>query len=360
MTRRAYGLAVALAVVMGGLSVAAAWRLDLPLRDPDGTFGPSWVRLPLLALLCFLVDVVPRSIRRARGLRGVKPHARAVVRERWTRDRLCLIVVGLGSFYLTYVGYRNLKSFLPWIREQTYDAQLGALDRALTLGLEPATILQTIFGTGLSAPVLSFFYVGYLAFVPVSLAAWLVWSRNIAGGLWYTTALCVNWALGLVSYYLLPSWGPAFVEPSLFWGLPDTPVRALQAELLAARYDAIADPNATEAISSIAGFASLHVSVVFSAALITHLTVRNQWIRWAMWAYLPITVIATLYFGWHFIADDVAGAAIGFAGVWVGAKVTGHELKPRYRGLVFGTGEPEPLPPVRTPANRELETVHAS
>jgi hypothetical protein len=360
MTRRAYGLAVALAVLMGGMSVAAAWWLDLPLRDPDGTFGPSWLRLPLIALGCFVADVIPRGIRRTRGLRGAKPHVVAVVRERWNRERICLIVVGLGSFYLTYVGYRNLKSFLPWIREQTYDAQLGALDRALTFGLEPATILQSVFGTGISAHVLSFFYVGYLAFVPVSLAAWLVWSRNIAGGLWYTTALCANWTLGLASYYLLPSWGPAFAEPSLFWNLPDTPVRALQAELWAHRYEAVTNPNATEAISSIAGFASLHVSVVFSAALITHLTVRNKWIRWGMWAYLPITVIATIYFGWHFIADDVAGAAIGFAAVWMGAKVTGHELKPRYRGHVFGTGDHESLPPPDTPAGIGLETVHAT
>ena len=132
------------------------------------------------------------------------------------------------------------------------------------------------------------------------------------------------------------------------------------AELWAHRYEAVVNPNATEAISSIAGFASLHVSVVFSAALITHLTVRNKWIRRATWAYLPITVVATLYFGWHFIADDIAGAAIGFAAVWMGAKVTGHELKPRYRGRVFGIGDPEPLPAPRTPANRELETVHSS
>ena len=101
------------------------------------------------------------------------------------------------------------------------------------------------------------------------------------------------------------------------------------------------------------------MSVVFSAALITHMAVQNKWIRWAVWAYLPITVIATLYFGWHFIADDVAGAAIGFVAVWLGAKVTGHQLKPRYRGLVFGIGEPEPLPPPRAPANRELEALNA-
>ncbi|MGH3354736.1 MAG: phosphatase PAP2 family protein [Nocardioidaceae bacterium] len=359
MTRRAYVLAVTLAVLMGGLSVVAAAVLDLPLRDPDGTVGPSWVRLPLIALACFLVDVLPRSVHRAGGVRGMSAHFKAVVRERWTRDRMELIVVGLGSFYLTYVGYRNLKSFLPWIRDHTYDWALADLDRVLALGYEPATVLQAILGTGVAAHVLSLFYVGYLAFVPVSLAAWLVWSRNIAGGLWYSSALCVNWALGLASYYLIPSRGPAFVEPSLFWDLPDTPVRSLQAALWASRHEVITDPNATQAVQSIAGFASLHVSVVFSAALITHLTVRNQWIRWGMWTYLPVTVVATLYFGWHYIADDIAGLAIGLVAVVIGAWVTGHELKPKYRGRIFGTGDLEDLPPPEIAADRELESTKA-
>jgi membrane-associated phospholipid phosphatase len=359
MTRRAYSLAVALAVVMGGASVAAAWVLDLPLRDPDGTFGPSWVRLPLIVLGCFLADVLPRAVYRARGVRGSGEHVRAVVRERWTRGRVALIVVGLGSFYLTYVGYRNLKSFLPWIREQTYDGALGQLDRWLMLGYEPANILQAVLGTGFAAHFLSVAYVAYLLFVPASVAAWLVWSRNIAGGLWYTTALCANWTLGLLSYYLVPSWGPAFVNPSLFHDLPGTAVRDLQANLWAHRYEVLTDPNATDVISSIAGFASLHVSVVFTAALITHYTVRNKWARWAMWAYLPITVVATLYFGWHFIADDVAGMAIGWAAVWMGAKVTGHEMKAKYRGRIFGSGDLEELPPPPVPAGRELQSLQA-
>ena len=33
-------------------------------------------------------------------------------------------------------------------------------------------------------------------------------------GLWYATALCLNWVLGAVSYYLIPSMGPAFVAPA--------------------------------------------------------------------------------------------------------------------------------------------------
>ena len=56
--------------------------------------------------------------------------------------------------------------------------------------------------------MLSFVYTMFLTFVPVSLGAALVWSKNVATGFWYVTALCVNWVLGALSYYWLPSLGP--------------------------------------------------------------------------------------------------------------------------------------------------------
>ncbi|MDP9444418.1 MAG: phosphatase PAP2 family protein [Actinomycetota bacterium] len=356
MARRAYALTVALAVVMGVVSVATAWALDLPLRDPDGMFGPSYVRLPVLVLLFFAADVVPRALYRARGVRGSLAHARQIAAQRWNRGRVTLAVVGLASFYLTYVGYRNLKSFLPWIREDLYDEALLWSDRVLFLGEHPATLLHGILGTGISAHVLSLVYVGYLLFVPASLAAWLVWSRSLAAGFWYCTALSLNWVLGVVSYYLVPTQGPVFAEPSLFWELPATAVAQLQAALSSSRFDVFVDPHGTEAVQSIAGFASLHVSVVFSAALITHLTVRTAWVRRAMWTYLALTIVSTVYFGWHYVADDLAGLLIGAVSVWLSAVATGHHLHRDYRGQVFGPGEAE-LAPEETPAERATITV---
>ena len=69
----------------------------------------------------------------------------------------------------------------------------------------PATVLHNLLGTGISAHVLSFVYIGFLLFVPLSLGAALVWSKNVATGFWYVTALCVNWVLGALSYYWVPS-----------------------------------------------------------------------------------------------------------------------------------------------------------
>ena len=50
-----------------------------------------------------------------------------------------------------------------------------------------------------------------------SLGAALVWSRSLDRGLFYALALSFNWILGAASYYVFPSLGPAFNDPS---GLP--------------------------------------------------------------------------------------------------------------------------------------------
>ncbi len=71
-------------------------------------------------------------------------------------------------------------------------------------------------------------------------------------------------------------------------------------------------------VSSIAAFASLHTSIVFTAALIVHLAGFPKVVRWTMWVFFVLTVVSTIYFGWHYIVDDVAGLVIGGLSVWLG------------------------------------------
>jgi membrane-associated phospholipid phosphatase len=327
LAERPYVVVALVAVATAAVTVGAAWALDLPLRDPDGIAGPAYVRLPLIILVLFSLDIVPRAIARARReRRGLASSARIVIDERWSRRRAGLVLVGLLSFYLTYVGYRNLKSFLPFAREGTADDALLDLDRAMGLGTEPARVLHDVLGTGISAHALSIVYVFFLLFVPLSLGAALVWSRDIRRGAWWVTALCLNWVLGVLSYYVLPSLGPIYADPSLFSALPETGVSELQAALWRHRMEVLADPYATSNIYGIAGFASLHVSIVFSAALVGHLVGLARILRWALWAFFVLTVMATIYFGWHYVVDDVAGIALGALAVWLGALAIG--IKP--------------------------------
>jgi hypothetical protein len=51
-----------------------------------------------------------------------------------------------------------------------------------------------------------------------------------------------------------------------------------------------------------------------------------------MWVYFGLTVVSTLYFGWHYIADDLAGAAIAVVSVWLGGLATGQKFERHGRG----------------------------
>jgi PAP2 superfamily len=330
--RRAYLLLVAVAVVMGIAAVSVSVAIGEGLKDPDGSLGPSWFRLPLMLLGAFVVDVVPRSLWLSRHrMRSFGTQTRTLIVEHWTRERVSLVVVGLVSFYVTYVSYRNLKNFLPRVNHSLYDPQLHAIDKALMFGHEPAVLLHQLLGENYAAHVLALVYLLFLPISPLSLVVYLVWARNITFGYWYATAQCLAWAFGTVSYYLLPTLGPNFAYVWLYKDLDQTSVGNMQKSLYYSRLDVLRAPFTTDSIQSVAGFASLHVGIILTLALITHYTVRHAWVRRAMWVYFGLTVLSTLYFGWHYIADDVAGAAIAVLSVWLGGLATGQRFDRRGR-----------------------------
>jgi hypothetical protein len=336
MRARPYLAAVVVAAVSGLAAVVMAVAVGLPLRDPDGMAGPSYVRLPLVLGFFFLVDVVPRAVKRAPSAGAFLGSLRDVFRDRWPWRRVRLAVVGLLSFYVTYVAYRNLKGYLPSAREDLFDDWLAVADRILFLGYDPAVVLHNVLGTGAAAYVLSFVYVSYLVVVPLSLAAALVWTRDLARGFWYVAALNLNWALGVASYYVAPSLGPIYVEPENFANLPETGVSMLQDSLWNTRITVLMEPGATDSVHGVAAFGSLHVSVVFTAAYFAHRIGLHGALCAILWVYLGLTVLSTVYFGWHYVVDDVAGIAIGWASVTVAAIATGHgddgrRLRDRFR-----------------------------
>lgn len=320
------------AVIMGALAIIVSIALGYPLRDPEGFLGPAWVRLPMLCLGAFFLDVVPRSLWRARGrITQFLPQARLLIKEHWTRERITLVLLGVTCFYVTYVSYRNLKNFLPFVREVKYDYALHDFDLWLFFGHDPAIVLQNLLGTGISAHVLSFIYLLYLPLVPITIAAWAVWSRNISFGYWYITADCLTWSLGTLSYYILPTMGPIFAFPWLYGDIAHTPVAELQDALSRGRENILLVDPFGDGVQSVAGFASLHVGITLMMALVAHYTIRSAVIRWVLWINVVLTVLATSYFGWHYLADDIAGAVIAVVAVYLGALATGQKFDRRGR-----------------------------
>jgi CDP-diacylglycerol--glycerol-3-phosphate 3-phosphatidyltransferase len=327
---RWHGPALGIAMAMALATAIVALSDGLSVKDTDKMLSARSAGLIGAVSFFIVLDLLPRAImRRGRIDRALV----AVARERWNRRRFAAIGLGLLSFYVTYLAYRNLKGFLPFITDQDYDPKLMSLDRTFFLGHDPGPFLHSLLGTGISAQILSTVYLFFLAFVPISLGAALIASANPIPGLWYVTALGINWTLGIASYLILPSLGPIFAAPDLYSTLPDTGTSALQQALIYERHDALAGGGA----QSIAAFASLHVSVVLTAALIATLLKVNRVLRYALWVYLGLTMVATLYFGWHYVADDLAGIAIGLIAVPVAGVATGH-IKPavpeRWRAII--------------------------
>ncbi len=322
-----FRFAVVLALALAAAAVVVATVYHLPLRDPDGVAVPTYIRLPIILLLAFLTDVVPRALWRGRSLRRFPRTLRAVIRQRWPWEHARFALVGLGAWYLTYVAFRNLKSFVPFVNRQLWDDTLHHLDRLLWLGHDPATVLHSLFGTGLAAHFFSFVYVAWIVLVPVSLVVALVWSRDVSGGEWYVTAVAVDWVLGVATYFVVPTLGPIYAQPSMFSALPHTFVSTLQTDMISDRYAVLANPFATDAVQTIAAFASLHVGIMVTVCLTAELLRMRRWLRVAMWVFLGLTVLATIYLGWHYFSDVIGGVVLGAAGVWIAALGTGNHVR---------------------------------
>jgi CDP-diacylglycerol--glycerol-3-phosphate 3-phosphatidyltransferase len=314
---RWHGPALGIAAAMALATAIVSLSDGLSVRDTDGMLGGRIFLLLGTLGLFIVVDLVPRAIRHPGPIHVALP---AVARERWNRRRFGAVGLGLLSFYVTYLSYRNLKGFLPFITDQDFDPKLLSLDHTLFLGHDPGTLLHQVLGVGIAAHLLSTVYLFFLAFVPISLGVALIASSNPIPGLWYVTALGINWTLGVVSYLAIPALGPAFVAPDLYSSLPQTGATALQEALIYERHEALAG----QAAQSIAAFASLHVSVVFTAALIAQMLPVARILRVALWTFLGLTILATLYFGWHYVVDDIAGFGIGAVAVVVAGVATGN------------------------------------
>jgi hypothetical protein len=300
----------------------------VPLRDPDHVASTRFASAVALIVGLVGLDILVRAIRRP-GSRWPTPSAlRAVRRERWTPHRGAVVAAAVVSFYVSYLAYRNLKSVVPLLRPgELFDGHLLNVDYDLFGGTDPGALLHQLLGTGAAAHVLSGVYMLFFAFIPVSLALALVFSVNLQAGLFFATALSLNWALGAGSYFLLPSIGPFHADPATFAALPATEVGHLQQVLIDQRAAFLADPSVPGSAQSIGAFASLHVSIYATAALAAHLLgFRRAW-KAALWILTAATAVSTIYFGWHYVLDDLGGVVIAAISLALARVVTGVDLR---------------------------------
>jgi hypothetical protein len=301
------------AVVAAFAVVTAVWshHVGIPLRDPGGRMFA--VRLTSAVVLFGILALVDASLRarRAGSIRG----AFAMLRSRWPVPRLALALTGLLAYHVVYVCYRNLKS---WdVFNQLRDDELVRLENWLFLGHSPASLLHDVLGQGVAAYVLVVVYKAFTYLVPLSVVSSLVFVDRIRDGYVFLVSALWVWILGVGSYYLIPTLGPFAATPQDFAGLPHTPVTTTQAEYLAERTYLLQHPGASDAFASVSAFASLHVAFTCLVLLMLRYYGCVRSARF-MAGYLVAVMVATIYLGWHYVLDDVAGVAIAALAVLLG------------------------------------------
>jgi hypothetical protein len=329
--RRMLLAAPAVAVVTMAAALLATGGAGVPLRDPDNVTGNRLVMAVSFILALFVIDMAVRAWRRSEGRWPTWAALVAVRREHWTLGRVLAVAAVIVAFYATYLAYRNLKSVVPLLRPgDLFDRQLADFDRSMFAGNDPAMLLHEALGTGLATQVFSSVYMLFFLFIPGTLAAALVFSRKLGSGLFYATALSLNWLLGAATYFLLPSLGPIYVDPSAFAGLADSEAGRLQQILLEQRVEFLHDP-AIGTAQSIGAFASLHVSIFATAAVAAHLLGLRRSVKIVAWTLVGLTVAATIHLGWHYVADDLGGVAIAVLALAIARALTGIDLRSERR-----------------------------
>jgi membrane-associated phospholipid phosphatase len=315
---------VPLWLLVAGLAVVTVVRsamVGIPVKDPHGSV--LLIRVAISCALFAVLTTIDVSLRR--GLRGWSLRRTAGdLRRRWPRRRLAVAAAALLAYHLVYLCYHNLKS---WdVLNRPRDAALLSVDRALFLGHSPAVLLHDLLGQHVAAYVLLVIYESFSTLVTVGVVAGVVLPRRIRDGCTFASCAAWVWVLGVGSYYLVPSLGPFESAPREFAGLPHTMIQQTQQTYLAQRAHLLAHPTAADAFAQVSAFASLHVAMT-TFLLLMAVRFRLRRTTWAMAVFLTGTVLATVYLGWHFAVDDLAGALIAVVAVRLGTAMTGARVR---------------------------------
>ena len=183
-------------------------------------------------------------------------------------------------------------------------------------------LLHELLGVHLAAYVLLVIYEAFSTLLALGVVASVVFPERVRDGyVFIASGICV-WILGVGSYYLIPSLGPFHSAPQDFASLPHTMIEHTQITYMAQRAHLLAHPADPNAFAQVSAFASLHVALTSLLLLMAHFYGLRRTTR-ALSLWLPATMVATVYLGWHFAVDDAAGVVVALAGVALGRLLVG-------------------------------------
>jgi membrane-associated phospholipid phosphatase len=305
-----------LVVFASALTALLYLALGVPFRDPLGFYFQQLKIIPIaypfglfVALICLLgID----------GYRKKQAGEISSEREVWISFRKQYIGVGsvlrdlrlLNVVMITFVLFGHLKNLIPVVNSTLWDQQLLDMERALFGGKVAFEIFDSFIPRSWAGAI-SAGYEAYYVYFSLALFIFVLQRKNRLLAEEFCFAFCFIWILGVVVTYVLPTWGPCFFAPELYESLPDTTMRFMQADLWQMKALLETDRSTPGAVYAISGLPSMHFAVVLLGSV--YLQRLNRLLSILSWLFVAVTFVSTLYFGWHYLLDDVASVAL----VWV-------------------------------------------
>ena len=223
--------------------------------------------------------------------------------------------------------YSNIKTRIPLLNGAVHDEPLRAAEAAI-LGFDLVTEMRALSAYPWVTEALDAVY--HHDYVFLTFSAFLLLDRRLRGLRQLITAMGLLYVVGISITALWPTLGPCFTEREAYtwmreqglssWGSQSWLLKNYRLALEAAE---AGTTNRAIAFTGVAALPSLHVG---HCLMLCQAAWRHH--RWALWLYVPITIltwVATLAFGWHYLADGLAALLLVPPCWWLAGKVVGAQ-----------------------------------
>ncbi len=226
------------------------------------------------------------------------------------------IARSLFLFFLCSWIYTHIKTGVLIGADDRNDLWLREIDRWI-LGKDGWLIARQLLPETSS----NFFSFIYFAFAPSLLVSilYLACAGNVARARKLTTAILVGYFIGVLSYFLLPAYGPAFIFESATCENLSPITHEAQVKLLKTTNEISQNPATAVVLPwmYIAAFPSLHFSHVIILVWYFRFS-RLTLVVSSLFAVL--TGISTVYFAWHYGVDLLGGVAVACLAIFLTEK----------------------------------------
>ncbi len=291
------------------------------LRNIKGTLLGYVMGILLMALITRLVD-----IRESRRIRAYIPwsHTWSEFNNRYLVSRSIVYDLRvLNALTILFVVFVNLKHLIPFINSSNYDLQIIDFESVVFGHQLLSGRLHELLTVG-AAPFLSQTYTVWYGYVSILIYC-IVFQRSRLLTEQFAVAFMLMWFLGIIMVYCFPTWGPCFSLRQHFTVLPETAVSRMQADLWKDKLYFDKFPHGSVGLFLISGLPSLH----FAATLLGSLYLKriHPLLSALSWSFAVLTFISTIYFGWHFVIDDLAAIPLVALSIFLAKTVSREDSR---------------------------------